>query len=379
MSIIYLDNNATTRMDDDVVAAMLPYFTEMYGNPSSTFHQFGLAAEQAVERVKRTISGYLNADSKNDIIFTSGATESNNMVLRGIIKETKIKKPHIIITSIEHASILYTCRLLEKNGVQCTYLSVNQNGKINLQELEDSIQDNTVLISIMYANNEIGVIEPIEEACKLAREHNILFHTDATQYIGAYPVDVRRLPVDMVTFTAHKIYGPKGIGILYANEKARTLLAPLITGGEQQHGMRAGTLNVASIVGMGKAIELLSRSQKEDSIRIASMRNTLADSLSAYGNIRINGDLKDRIPNNLNITLPGITAVALATKIPDIAFSTQSACSSISNNSHVLKAIGMKEDEMKCTVRLGLSKYTTEDEISRTVKAIGSVLTQAAK
>lgn len=366
--MIYLDNNATTRIDDVVLQEMIPYFTEQYGNPSSTRNFLGKEASNAVENSLYLIADCFNAQSLNDFVITSGATESNNLAITGVLMACKEKKKHIIVSCIEHPSVERVCAYWEKKGVECTYLPVDNQGLISVEDLKNNIRNETCLISIMSANNEIGTIQPIEEAANIAREKNILFHTDATQYLYYNFWNVKDIPIDMISFSAHKLHGPKGVGGLYLNARAREIIQPIILGGGQQKRLRSGTLNVPGIVGMAKAMSLLKQEQFQINNRIIGLRNLLLNKLSEIRKMYVNGSLTSRIPNNLNIFFPNISAMFLIQKLPNIMFSTGSACARYKENGEnkVLQSIGLTEQQIKESIRLGFSKYTTEEEIIST-------------
>lgn len=364
MELIYLDNNATTKLDEEVLAAMLPYFTDYYGNPSSFFNIFGQEAEKAVQNAKTCLADCFHTSSVNDFIFTSGATESNNLALMGVIKGSIKTHPHIIVSSIEHASVLNVCKQLENQGVLCTYLPVEPNGIINASSVENAITQDTVLISVMSANNEIGTIQPIDAIAQIAHKRGILFHTDATQYLSYKLIDISKIPIDLFTASAHKIHGPKGIGVLYANANARRLLQPQLFGGGHQNNLRSGTLNVPGIIGLAKAVEILGRDQEKDNQRIATLRNTLLQMIKEHHQIFVNGDMIHRLPNNLNFYFPNISSNYLAEHLSNVAFSKGSACLSENNGvSHVLESLGLCSQEIESSVRFGLSKYNTLEEI----------------
>ncbi len=369
--MIYLDNNATTAMDADVLSAMLPYFMEEYGNASSVLNAYGRHAEEAVNEAIDVLKDIFHASSRRDFVFTSGATEANNLAISGIVQSYQKIRPHIITSGIEHQSVLQVCRFWEMQGVECTYLEVNSSGIIDLQQLREEIRDNTVLISVMAANNEIGTIQPIAEIGELAHSNHIFFHTDATQYMYYKIINLQEMPIDMLSFSAHKIHGPKGVGVLYANSKARRRLCPILFGGNQQKGIRSGTLNVPGIVGISKAIEILSESQYKDNIRIKKLRDELFELFCNNHSVYLNGSLDQRLPNNLNVRFQDVKSFALISKMPELAISVASAClSGASLSSHVLKALHLSEDEIHSSVRFGLSKYTTEEEIVCTAKMI---------
>lgn len=375
MRMIYLDNNATTAMDADVLSAMLPYFMEEYGNASSVLNVYGRHAEEAVNEAIDVLKDIFHASSRRDFIFTSGATEANNLAISGIVQSYQKMRPHIITSGIEHQSVLQVCRFWEMQGVQCTYLEVDSSGIIDLQQLREEIRDNTVLISVMAANNEIGTIQPIGEIGELAHSNHILFHTDATQYMYYKIINLQEMPMDMLSFSAHKIHGPKGVGVLYANGRARRRLRPILFGGNQQWGIRSGTLNVPGIVGISKAIEILSKSQCKDSMRIKKLRDELYELLCKNHSVYVNGSLEQRLPNNLNVRFSDVKSFALISKLPELAVSVASAClSSTSSSSHVLKALHLAEDEIHSSVRFGLSKYTTEEEIIYVARVINQAL-----
>lgn len=378
METIYLDNNATTRMDDEVFAAILPYFQEFYGNPSSTLHFYGQQADYAVRQARGVLADCFHAASENDFIFTSGATEANNLAILGIARASKQKHPHVIVSSIEHPSVFQVCRQLEREGAVCTYLPADPSGVISVLEVERAITTDTILLSIMSANNEIGTIQPIEELGRLAHRHNILFHTDATQYVGYRLINVSHSPVDLMSVSGHKIYGPKGIGLLYAGAQARRVLKPQLYGGGQQNNLRSGTLNVPGIVGLAKAVELLARDQDRDSRRIAALRDSFLSLLQRDISVVVNGTMEERIPNNISFYIPGVSALWLASKLPELAFSMGSACATGSTQgSHVLAAIGLGSEQIDSTVRVGLSKFTSEEEVERAARLIcGAIRSQ---
>lgn len=373
--MIYLDNNATTKVDEEVLKEMLPYYEQFYGNPSSNKNWFGKSANNVVEDSLYIIMDCFGASSINDFIITSGATESNNLAITGILEAEKKAKRHLIVSCIEHPSVLEVCHHWEENGVECTYIPVDKSGIISLETLKNSIRNETCLISVMSANNEIGTIQPIGEIAQIAKQHNILFHTDATQYLYSNFLNVKNIPVDMISFSSHKLHGPKGVGGLYINTNARKKLHPIIFGGGQQRNLRSGTLNVPGIVGMAEAMNLLHKNQKRINRELIRLRNILIQRLSDKNVVCINGSMEDRIPNNINMYFPGISAVALMEKLPEVIFSTGSACSSHSiKESYVLQCIGLSEEQKKSSIRLGLSKYTTEEEIISVTDKINRVL-----
>lgn len=370
---IYLDNNATTKIDPQVMEIMTSFYIENYGNPSSRLNAFGKRAAFAVEDALDALAECFEAKSRNDFIITSGATESNNMAISGILRS--VKNPHIIVSEIEHSSILEVCRYWTSRGVECTYLPVDKEGKISCVELEHSIQPETCLISIMAANNEIGTIQPIEEIVDIAKRNHILVHTDATQYLYYDIINVRKIPFNIISFSGHKIHGPKGVGALYLDSEARMRIQPIILGGGQQNNLRSGTINVPGIAGLASALTILKENQKRDNIKIKNNRDLLLKKLEMNYEVHINGSLHDRLAGNLNLFFPKIPAITLIGKLPHIAFSTSAACDyEKGNNSHVLQAIGLKEEEIKSSIRIGLSRFTTEKEILNTADELLRVL-----
>lgn len=368
--MIYLDNNSTTMVAQEVIEAMLPYYSEIYGNPSSIMHQYGNSALFDVEEVKIKIAKYFCAASDHEFIFTSGSTEANNLALKGIIGGMKRSSYHIITTAIEHKSILEVCRdLVKNNTISCTILPVDKYGHISIEELEHAIRSDTILISVMGANNEIGVINPLKEIGAIAKKYGIFFHSDLTQLIGDIKIDVDDYKLDMFSFSAHKIHGPKGIGCLYLNKRTKHLIKPIILGGHQQAGIRSGTLNVPGIIGLGKAIDLLNHGIAYYNDQIKQLRNLFLRELNYCTPVVVNGDLQNRIANNLNVILPQMTSIYLASRLPDVAFSTGSACLG-EESSYVLKALGLSSREIECSVRFGLSRYTTEQEILYVIEKI---------
>lgn len=373
---VYLDNHATTRVDPRVVEAMLPYFGEHYGNASSRQHAFGWAAEGAVTVARGRVAALLGADP-SEIIFTSGATESINLAIKGAAEGLRGHGNHIITSMTEHRAALDTCRRLERYGFSITYLPVDSTGKISVDELEQAMSAKTILVSIMAANNEIGTIAALEEIGNVCRGRKVLFHTDAAQAAGKIPIDLSRLPVDLLSLTAHKMYGPKGIGALYVRKAGAAIpIVPQIDGGGHEHGLRSGTLNVPAIVGFGEAARIAQKEIVPEGIRIAGLRNALIDGLRAHvGGIRVNGHQSDRLPNNANITFEGITADRLMMDMKDIAVSSGSACSSASPEpSHVLKAIGLSDADAHASIRFGLGRFTTDEEIAYAVRRVSETV-----
>ena len=366
---IYLDNHATTPVDPRVVEAMLPYFTASFGNAASRNHEFGWTAEQGVENARAQIAKLVGASPK-EIIFTSGATESNNLAIKGVAEMYREKGNHIITQATEHKAVLDSCKRLEKYGYQVTYLPVQKDGRIDLDDLRRAITPKTILISIMYANNEIGVIQPVAEIGKIAKEHGVFFHTDGVQAAGKVSVDVQRDGIDLMALTAHKIYGPKGVGALYVRRKnPRVQLAALIDGGGHERGMRSGTLNVPGIVGFGKACELCMNEMADEAAKLSKLRDRLRKGLEAkLDEVYINGSWEHRLPHNLNMSFAYVEGESLLMGIHDIAVSSGSACTSATlEPSYVLKALGVGEDLAHTSIRFGIGRFNTAEEIDYTV------------
>ncbi len=373
---IYMDNHATTPVDPRVIETMLPYFNEKFGNAASRNHSFGWTAEEAVESARAQIARLVNAAPK-EIIFTSGATESNNLAIKGAAEMYREKGNHIITQVTEHKAVLDTCKRLEKYGYEVTYLPVEKDGRINLDDLRRAITPKTILISIMYANNEIGVIQPIAEIGKIAKEKGLLFHADGVQAAGKVPVDVQKDNIDLLSISAHKFYGPKGCGALYVRRKnPRVQLSAIIDGGGHERGMRSGTLNVPGIVGFGKACELCQNEMAGESERLRRLRDRLKEGLfSQLEEVYVNGSLTHRLPHNLNVSFAFVEGESLLMGINDIAVSSGSACTSATlEPSYVLKALGVGEDLAHTSIRFGLGRFNTEEEVdyvtSRVVETV---------
>lgn len=363
--MIYMDNHATTPMDPRVFEAMRPYFMEKFGNAASRNHRFGWEAEEAVEKARQQIADLIGASPK-EIIFTSGATESDNLAIKGVAEMYAEKGNHIITVVTEHKAVLDTTKRLEKHGCRITYLPVGKDGLIDLDMLRDAITDKTILISVMYANNEIGVIQPIREIGRIARERGVLFHTDAVQALGKVPIDVNADNIDLASLTAHKIYGPKGVGALYVRRKnPRVQLTAQMDGGGHERGMRSGTLNVPGIVGFGEACAIAKREMAEESARLARLRDKLMNRLLAeLDEVYVNGSLEHRLPNNLNMSFAYVEGESLLMGINDIAVSSGSACTSATlEPSYVLKALGAGDDLAHSSIRFGLGRFNTEEEV----------------
>jgi cysteine desulfurase len=373
---IYMDYHATTPVDPRVLDAMMPYFTEKFGNAASRNHPFGWEAEEAVEAARKQVATLVGANAK-EIIFTSGATESNNLAIKGVAEMYREKGNHIITCVTEHKAVIDTCKKLEKQGLRVTYLPVQKDGRIDLDELRAAITDKTILITIMTANNEIGVIQPIAEIGAIAKEKGILFHTDGVQAVGKVPFDVTSLKVDLVSISAHKIYGPKGVGALYVRRRnPRVLLAEQINGGGHERGMRSGTLNVTGIVGLGKAAELCQQEMASDTERLRKLRDRLNDGLHKnLDEIYINGSMEHRLPHNLNISFAYVEGESLLMGINDVAVSSGSACTSASlEPSYVLKALGAGDDLAHSSIRFGLGRWTTDEEVDYVVDKLTKVV-----
>jgi cysteine desulfurase len=373
---IYLDHNATTPCDSRVVEAMLPYFSEHFGNAASRHHAFGWRAEAAVDYAREQVANLIGAEPK-EIVFTSGATEADNLAIKGVCEMYASKGNHIITCAIEHKAVLDTCKHLEKLGIEVSYLPVLPNGSIDLNELEAAIRPGTILISIMYANNEIGTIMPVKAISELARKHGILFFTDATQAVGKIPVDVNNDQIDLLALTAHKMYGPKGVGALYVRRRdPRVRLASQMDGGGHERGMRSGTLNVPGIVGLGKAAELAQLEMQKESNRLRKMRDMLEYGLLQLGQTFVNGDTENRLPHMTNISFQHVEGEALLMGInKEIAISSGSACTSASiEPSYVLKALGLSDELAHSSLRFGLGRNTTEEEIAYTIEKVSGVV-----
>lgn len=375
-SPVYLDYHSTTPVDARVLEEMLPYFTTKFGNAASKTHSYGWIAEDAVKQARERVAHLINAEEE-EIIFTSGATESINLALKGVYEIYKTKGNHIITVATEHRAVLDTCKSLEKNGAQITYLTVDREGMIDLQELKNAISDQTILISVMYANNETGVIQQIKKIAALASEKGIIMMSDATQAIGKIRVDVQEDGIDLLCLSGHKMYGPKGVGALYVRRKnPRVRLAAQIDGGGHERGFRSGTLNVPGIVGLGKACEIAEEEIWDDAMRTSKLRTRLEHGLiDGPGSIYVNGSQKYRLPNVTNLSFQGIKADALLMALKGIALSTGSACSSASMEpSHVLKAMGLTDELSFASIRFSLGKYTSEEEIVYTITKVSEAV-----
>jgi cysteine desulfurase len=370
---IYLDNNATTAVDPRVLDAMLPYFLERFGNAASKNHAFGWEAEAAVDSAREQVARLIGASSPREVVFTSGATESDNLAIKGVAEAYREKGNHIVTCVTEHKAVLDCCKVLEKRGFEISYLPVNAAGFVDLQRLRDALTDRTILISIMAANNEIGILQPTKEIGRLAKERGILFHSDATQAVGKIPLNVEDMGIDLLSLTAHKIYGPKGIGALYVRAtKPRVKITAQIDGGGHERGMRSGTLNVPGIVGLGKAAELAQQEMGAEAERLIALRERLKAGLFAQiEDVRINGDAVQRLPGNLNLSFAYVEGESLMMGLKEIAVSTGSACTSASlEPSYVLKAIGLEDSLAHASIRFGLGRFNTVDEIDYAVQRV---------
>ncbi|MFO0807158.1 MAG: IscS subfamily cysteine desulfurase [Gemmataceae bacterium] len=369
---IYLDNNATTRCDPRVVDAMLPYFGEHFGNAASRNHSFGWEAEEAVDRARDQVAGLIGAKG-SEIIFTSGATESNNLAIKGVAAMYRKKGNHIITQVTEHKAVIDPCKRLERDGYRVTYLPVDQFGRVDPKQVADAITDQTILVSIMVANNEIGTVQPIAEIGQVCKARGVLFHTDAVQGVGKVPVDVLSMGIDLLSLTAHKIYGPKGIGALYVRKKdPRVRLEAMMDGGGHERGMRSGTLPVQQIVGLGKACELANAELATEAPRLLRLRERLQESImSRLPDVYLNGHPIERLPGNLNLSFAYVEGEGLMMGIKDVAVSSGSACTSASlEPSYVLKALGVGDELAHSSIRFGLGRFTTEDEVDYTADLV---------
>ncbi|MBT5827748.1 MAG: IscS subfamily cysteine desulfurase [Alphaproteobacteria bacterium] len=370
---IYLDYQSTTPTDPRVVDEMLPYFADKFGNPHSRSHAYGWVAEEASEIARENIADLINATSK-EIIFTSGATESNNLAIKGLARFHKDKKNHIITAVTEHKCVLDSCRNLESEGFKITYLKVGENGLISIEQLQEAITAKTLLVSIMTANNEIGVLQPIKQIGEICKANNVYFHTDAAQAFGKIKMDVDELNIDLMSISGHKIYGPKGIGALYVRRKPRVRLQSLISGGGQERGFRSGTLATPLVVGLGKAAALAKLEMEENEAHIRRLTKKLQDGLNKnIPDLYLNGDVNERIYGNLNLSFAYIEGESMIMAIKDLAVSSGSACTSASlEPSYVLKAIGVSEELAHTSIRFGIGKFTTDEEIDYAIEVISN-------
>ncbi len=370
---VYLDYHATTPVDPRVVQAMLPYFTERFGNPSSRTHRVGTEAAEAVDRARAQVARLIGARAR-EIVFTSGATESNNLAIKGVAAARRGRGGHIVTVVTEHHAVLDTCRRLEREGLRVTYLPVQPDGLVDLDRVRGAVGPDTILVSVMLANNEIGVLQPVAAIARLAHERGALVHTDAAQAAGKIPVDVEALGVDLLSFTAHKMYGPKGVGALYVRRGVE--IAPLLDGGGQERGLRPGTLNVAGIVGFGAAAEICRGELAAEAERLGRLRDRLLAGLrERVGDLRVNGSLEARLPHNLNVSFPGVAGESLLLALGDLAVSAGAACASgTSEPSYVLKALGLSDALALASLRFGLGRWTTEEEVDYAVDRVATVV-----
>jgi len=375
---VYLDYHATTPVDPRVLERMLPYFSERFGNAASRSHSFGWEAEKAVERARRSIAGLAGA-SPREIVFTSGATESNNLALKGVMEACRTRGNHLVTMATEHKAVLDPARHLERQGCRVTVLAPEPDGLISLDRLREALTSETVLVSVMAANNEIGVLQPVREIGAICRERGIVFHCDAAQAFGKIPIDVERDSIDLLSVTAHKLYGPKGIGALWVRRHPRVPLIAQMDGGGHEAGLRSGTLNVPAIVGFGEACAIAAQEMAGEAARVGALRGRLLHRLETeLDGIHVNGSLEQRLAGNLNVSFDGVEGDALLMTVPDLALSTGSACSSATvEPSHVLRALGVGEDRARGALRFGLGRWTTEEEIDyaagRVVEAVGKL------
>ena len=362
---IYMDNQATTPLDPRVLEAMMPWLTTKFGNAASRSHSFGWEAEAAVDQAREQVAALIGASAK-EIVFTSGATESDNLALKGIAEAYRERGDHILTQVTEHKAVLDTCHRLERSGCRVTYLPVDSDGLINLEDLRSAIDGKTILVSIMAANNEIGVIQPVAEIGQICREKNVLFHSDAVQAAGKIPLDVNAMCIDALSLSAHKLYGPKGVGALYVRRRnPKVEIAEQVNGGGHERGMRSGTLNVPGIVGFGKACEIAVQEMSAEAERLRLLRDRLRQRLeSALDQVRVNGSLEQRLPGNLNMSFAGVEGEALLMGLSDVAVSTGSACTSAAlEPSYVLRALGLGDEIAHSSLRFGLGRFNTEAEI----------------
>jgi cysteine desulfurase len=375
---IYMDNHATTPVDPRVLDTMLPFFNEKFGNAASRSHKFGWDAEVAVEAARKQVAALINA-TPDEIVFTSGATESDNLAIKGAAGRFREKGGHLVTLPTEHKAVLDSMRRLEKEGFRVTYVPVGRDGLVDLGDLQAALTDQTILVSIMAANNEIGVLQPLAEIGLICREREILFHTDAAQAAGKIPIDVEAMQIDLLSIAGHKMYGPKGVGALYVRRKrAPVSLLPMMDGGGHENGMRSGTLNVPGIVGLGKACELCRQEMPEESRRLRVLRDRLTEGLlAALEGVHVNGSLEHRLPHNLNVSFAGIEVAHLLMSLNDVALSSGSACTSaIPEASYVLKALGLPDDLAQAPVRFGLGRFCTAEEVDYVIRRVPEAVAQ---
>jgi cysteine desulfurase len=379
---VYMDNHATTPVDPRVLDAMLPYFCEKFGNAASRNHSFGWEAEAAVDEAREQIAQLIHAPSPKDIIFTSGATESDNLAIKGVAELYQDKGNHIVTCVTEHRAVLDSCKVLERQGYKVTYLPVDSHGLVDIGRLSEAATEKTILISIMAANNEVGTMQPVREIGRLAKEKGIIFHCDATQGVGKIPMDVEEMGIDLLSMSAHKIYGPKGIGALYVrSKKPKVRLYPIIDGGGHERGMRSGTLNVSGIVGLGKACQIALKELPEETARLTQLRERLKEGIfGRLDEVYLNGHPTRRLPGNLNVSFAYVEGESLLMGLKEIAVSSGSACTSASlEPSYVLRALGVEEDLAHTSIRFGLGRFNTDEEVDYTIRRVVEEVTRLRK
>ena len=381
MKQIYLDNQATTPLDPEVFSAMSPWFTEKFGNASSRNHTYGWEAEEAVEIARESVAAIIGSLPK-EIIFTSGATEANNIALQGAAKNYQNQGQHIITLETEHKAVIDVCQHLSEDGFDITYLPVDKDGMLNVNKFEDAIRDDTIFASVMHVNNEIGVIQPIKELGAICKNKNVIFHVDAAQSVGKIPLNIDDMGIDLLSISAHKFYGPKGVGALYIRRKdPRVQLQPVMFGGGHERGVRSGTLPVPNIVGMGRACDLAADVMNEENLKITTLRDALLQGIRDKNpNALVNGSMEKRVAGNLNMSFPGVNNEAIIAAIPEIAISSGSACTtSTMEPSHVLLALGMSKEEAYSSLRFGIGRFNTEEDIHIAVKSINGCMKKLNK
>ena len=381
MKQIYLDNQATTPLDPEVFSAMSPWFTEKFGNASSRNHTYGWEAEEAVEIARESVAAIIGSLPK-EIIFTSGATEANNIALQGAAKNYQNQGRHIITLKTEHKAVIDVCQHLSEDGFDITYLPVDKDGMLNVNKFEDAIRDDTIFASVMHVNNEIGVIQPIKELGAICKNKNVIFHVDAAQSVGKIPLNIDDMGIDLLSISAHKFYGPKGVGALYIRRKdPRVQLQPVMFGGGHERGVRSGTLPVPNIVGMGRACDLAADVMNEENLKITTLRDALLQGIRDKNpNALVNGSMEKRVAGNLNMSFPGVNNEAIIAAIPEIAISSGSACTtSTMEPSHVLLALGMSKEEAYSSLRFGIGRFNTEEDIHIAVKSINGCMKKLGK
>ena len=381
MKQIYLDNQATTPLDPEVFSAMSPWFTEKFGNASSRNHTYGWEAEEAVEIARESVAAIIGSLPK-EIIFTSGATEANNIALQGVAKNYQNQGRHIITLKTEHKAVIDVCQHLSEDGFDITYLPVDKDGMLNVNKFEDAIRDDTIFASVMHVNNEIGVIQPIKELGAICKNKNVIFHVDAAQSVGKIPLNIDDMGIDLLSISAHKFYGPKGVGALYIRRKdPRVQLQPVMFGGGHERGVRSGTLPVPNIVGMGRACDLAADVMNEENLKITTLRDALLQGIRDKNpNALVNGSMEKRVAGNLNMSFPGVNNEAIIAAIPEIAISSGSACTtSTMEPSHVLLALGMSKEEAYSSLRFGIGRFNTEEDIHIAVKSINGCMKKLGK